>query len=154
MLLLSRGTPMITAGDEFGRTQNGNNNAYAQDNEITWLDWDHADHELTATVGRLVILRKELADILEDKFLTNGNAIWYGADGSPKNWNDSSKRALTLVVTTNARRVAIHVSAAASPVPMAVPASPGHAWKELFSTNDATFNHPHIVSVFEEQPTI
>jgi glycogen operon protein len=153
-LLLSRGTPMITAGDEFGRTQNGNNNAYAQDNEVTWLDWDHADHKLAETVGRLMILRKELSDVLEDRFLTNGNATWHGADGSPKNWNDSSKRTLTLVVTTNARRIAIHISAAATPVPMAVSPSPGHNWGELFSTNDATFNHPHVVSVFEEQPTI
>ena len=39
-LFLSRGTPMLTAGDEFGRSQRGNNNAYAQDNETTWLDWD------------------------------------------------------------------------------------------------------------------
>ena len=42
LLFLSRGTPMLTAGDEFGRTQHGNNNAYAQDNETTWLDWDKA----------------------------------------------------------------------------------------------------------------
>ncbi len=153
-LLLSRGTPMITAGDEFGRTQKGNNNAYAQDNEITWLDWDHADHTLAETVGRLMILRKQLADVLEDKFLTNGNATWYGADGKPKNWDDSSKRILTLVVTTNVRRIAIHVSAAPSPIPMAVPSSPGHNWKELFSTNEATFNHPHVVSVFMEQPAL
>jgi glycogen operon protein len=149
-LLLSRGTPMIAAGDEFGRTQNGNNNAYAQDSEITWLDWDHADHKLAETVGQLMILRKQLADVLEDRFLTNGNAMWYGADGKPKNWDVASKRTLTLVVTTNARRVAIHISAAASPAPMAVPASPEHSWKELFSTNDAAFNHPHVVSVFEE----
>jgi isoamylase len=38
-LLLAQGTPMLLAGDEFGRTQNGNNNAYCQDNEITWVDW-------------------------------------------------------------------------------------------------------------------
>ena len=39
-LLLSQGTPMMLAGDEFGRTQGGNNNAYCQDNEISWLDWE------------------------------------------------------------------------------------------------------------------
>ena len=44
-VLLSRGTPMILAGDEFGRTQNGNNNAYAQDNEISWLDWEGIDDD-------------------------------------------------------------------------------------------------------------
>lgn len=152
-LLLSRGTPMITAGDEFGRTQHGNNNAYAQDNEITWLDWEHANYKLAKTVGQLMSLRKQLADVLEDKFLTNGNATWHGADGNPKNWDTASKRTLTLVVTTNARRVAVHVSAAAEPVPMAVPSSPGYDWRELFSTNDAGFRHPHFVAVFQEQPT-
>jgi glycogen operon protein len=152
-LLLSRGTPMITAGDEFGRTQKGNNNAYAQDNEITWLDWDHADHKLAEAVSRLMVLRKDLADVLEDRFLTNGNATWHGADGKPKNWDTASKRTLTLVVTTNVRRVAVHVSATAEPMPMAVPPSPGYNWRQLFSTNDAGFSHPHIVAVFEEQPT-
>ena len=44
-LLLSQGTPMILAGDEFGHTQRGMNNAYAQDNEITWLDWDAVDDD-------------------------------------------------------------------------------------------------------------
>jgi glycogen debranching enzyme len=152
-LLLSRGTPMITAGDEFGRTQHGNNNAYAQDNEITWLDWEHANHKLAETVGLLMILRKQLADVLEDKFLTNGNATWHGADGNPKNWDTASKGTLTLVVTANARRVAVHVSAAPEPIPMAVPPSSGYNWRELFSTNDAGFSHPHVVAVFQEQST-
>jgi glycogen operon protein len=55
-LLLSQGVPMISHGDELGRTQGGNNNGYAQDNEITWVDWDAADHpliEFTAAVTRL-----------------------------------------------------------------------------------------------------
>ena len=59
-LLLSRGTPMLMAGDELGRTQGGNNNAYAQDNPITWLDWDHADTDLCDFVGQLVHLRARL----------------------------------------------------------------------------------------------
>ena len=47
-LLLSQGTPMLLAGDEFGRTQHGNNNAYCQDNEISWLDWDAIDEDRAA----------------------------------------------------------------------------------------------------------
>ena len=50
-LFASRGTIMLTAGDEFGRTQHGNNNAYAQDNEMTWLDWQGRDRELEAHVA-------------------------------------------------------------------------------------------------------
>jgi glycogen operon protein len=56
----SRGTIMLTAGDEFGRTQHGNNNAYAQDNEITWLDWAGRDVELESYVCALAAIRERL----------------------------------------------------------------------------------------------
>jgi glycogen operon protein len=56
-LLLSQGVPMLVSGDEIGRTQRGNNNAYCQDNEIAWLDWEHADRELLDFVQGLVGLR-------------------------------------------------------------------------------------------------
>ena len=90
-LLLSRGTPMITAGDEFGRTQGGNNNAYAQDNAVTWLDWVHADESLIALTGSLTRLRAEHAALTADRYLTGGSAagggvpdaIWLRSDGTP-----------------------------------------------------------------------
>ncbi|WP_188658615.1 glycogen debranching protein GlgX [Sphingomonas metalli] len=59
ILFAARGTPMLTAGDEFGRTQHGNNNAYAQDNETSWLDWEGRDTELEAFVARLSRFRRE-----------------------------------------------------------------------------------------------
>jgi glycogen operon protein len=68
-LLVARGTPMLTAGDEIGRTQRGNNNAYAQDNEITWLDWHNPDNELAAFVGRLARLRRDRPALSADDFL-------------------------------------------------------------------------------------
>jgi len=55
--LLSQGVPMISHGDELGRTQGGNNNGYCQDNEITWIDWESADAELTAFVGGVAAIR-------------------------------------------------------------------------------------------------
>jgi glycogen operon protein len=58
-LLLSQGVPMLVAGDELGRTQQGNNNAYCQDNPISWLDWEHADGDLLSFVRDLVVLRRE-----------------------------------------------------------------------------------------------
>ena len=58
-LLLSQGVPMIVAGDEIGRTQQGNNNAYCQDNEISWLDWEHSDKELLAFTQKLIHFRKK-----------------------------------------------------------------------------------------------
>jgi glycogen operon protein len=56
-LLLSQGIPMVVAGDELGRTQRGNNNGYCQDNEISWIDWEHADLELTEFMRKLIAIR-------------------------------------------------------------------------------------------------
>ena len=56
-LLLSQGIPMLLAGDEMGRTQRGNNNAYCQDNEISWIDWDRIDRDLHAFTTRLIAFR-------------------------------------------------------------------------------------------------
>ncbi len=90
-LFVSRGAPMLTAGDEFGRSQRGNNNAYAQDNELTFLDWTAADRELIAFVERLARLRSDLAPLLPDR-QADGLADpvsgvpdigWLGADGEP-----------------------------------------------------------------------
>jgi glycogen operon protein len=58
-LFLSQGVPMLVGGDEVGRTQGGNNNAYCQDNEVSWTDWASADHELHVFVRRLAQLRRE-----------------------------------------------------------------------------------------------
>ncbi|HVN51432.1 MAG TPA: hypothetical protein VMT43_08365, partial [Acidimicrobiales bacterium] len=58
-LLLSQGVPMLLGGDEIGRTQHGNNNAYAQDNEVSWYDWDHADRDLLEVTRRLSELRRQ-----------------------------------------------------------------------------------------------
>ncbi|TWR31528.1 glycogen debranching protein GlgX [Mucilaginibacter pallidiroseus] len=57
-LFLSQGVPMLVAGDEFGRTQQGNNNAYCQDNEISWLNWNNADEQLLSFTSKLITLRK------------------------------------------------------------------------------------------------
>ena len=64
-LFASRGTIMLTAGDEFGRTQQGNNNAYAQDNDITWLDWAGRDQELEEFAFALAAMRKAAAGAAE-----------------------------------------------------------------------------------------
>ncbi|MFO1112824.1 MAG: glycogen debranching protein GlgX [Rhodospirillales bacterium] len=72
-LLLAQGTPMITAGDEFGRSQNGNNNAYCQDNEVSWVHWEGRsveDHLLTRFVSKLLELRRAHPVFRRSKFLT------------------------------------------------------------------------------------
>jgi isoamylase len=57
-LFLSQGVPMLQAGDELGRTQCGNNNAYCQDNELSWIDWSSADHDLMLFTGKLLAFRR------------------------------------------------------------------------------------------------
>lgn len=99
LLFASRGTIMLTAGDEFGRTQRGNNNAYAQDNEITWLDWQGRDREIEEWVFDLAALRARIASLRQTKFLEAGEVRWLredGADMTVGDWEDPIRRRLTM----------------------------------------------------------
>ena len=69
-LFLSQGIPMLQAGDELGRSQNGNNNSYCQNNDLNWIDWQNADLELSAFVARLVRLRRDYPQLRLHGFLT------------------------------------------------------------------------------------
>jgi isoamylase len=100
--LLSFGVPLLLGGDERGRTQQGNNNAYCQDNEITWFDWSSADAELLAFTRRLVALRKEHPVFRRRRYLAGAEASelgWFTPAGTPMtaaDWADPS--ALSLAV--------------------------------------------------------
>jgi glycogen operon protein len=93
-VLLAQGTPMLAAGDELGRTQRGNNNAYCQDNDVSWLDWSLADETLTAFVARLVALRRTLLPFALHWYdgITDGHGLsdlsWLRADGLPMRGSD------------------------------------------------------------------
>ncbi len=102
-LMLSQGVPMLAAGDEMGRTQQGNNNAYCQDNEISWIDWelDAADRELLNFVQQLTALRKAHPSFRRRRFFEGHNIkgkdvkdiIWLNPNGhemSEKHWNKLS----------------------------------------------------------------
>jgi glycogen operon protein len=106
-LLLSQGIPMITAGDELGRTQNGNNNAYCQDNETSWLDWsfDANARALLAFVRRMIEIRRDHPAFRRRDFF-QGRALhgaevkdisWFKPDGSEmtaEEWDHEHARAL------------------------------------------------------------
>jgi isoamylase len=81
-LLLSHGVPMLLGGDEFGRTQRGNNNAWCQDNEISWFDWDHDEH-LREFTRRLIRLRRGHAVFRRRAFLTGEERM---GSGAPDAW--------------------------------------------------------------------
>jgi len=106
-LLLSQGTPMILAGDEFGRTQRGNNNPYCQDNEISWLDWSWSDEQrsLFEFTRNLLRIRQSHPALRRARFF-QGRAIhgtdlldlaWFRPDGgkmSDQDWNNPSTQSL------------------------------------------------------------
>ncbi|MGH9178791.1 MAG: glycogen debranching protein GlgX [Acidimicrobiales bacterium] len=89
-LLLSQGVPMILGGDEMGRTQQGNNNAYCQDNEISWFDWERQDGDLVTYTQRLISLRRSHPVFRRRHFFQgqplHGRGVsdiaWFRADGS------------------------------------------------------------------------
>jgi glycogen operon protein len=88
-LFASRGAIMLTAGDEFGRTQKGNNNAYAQDNEITWLDWEGRDRDLEDFVAGLSKFRHDHSSVFGPEFLRH--AEWRDLNDepmTPEKWQD------------------------------------------------------------------
>lgn len=95
-LLLSQGTPMLLAGDELGHGQQGNNNAYCQDNPVTWLDWERADTDLYRFVARVLALRAELPALrgaawLQDLADRDGDHIgadWFTSAGTPMRPDD------------------------------------------------------------------
>ena len=84
LLLLSHGTPMFVIGDEFGRTQGGNNNPYNQDNATSWIDWDRRDDfaAFEAFVGRLVAFRAS-KPVLAQPTTWGSDVEWFGAEGPP-----------------------------------------------------------------------
>ncbi|MGE3335023.1 MAG: glycogen debranching protein GlgX [Rhodospirillaceae bacterium] len=92
-LMLSQGVPMILAGDEFGQTQGGNNNAYCQDNETAWLDWSLAEKnaDLVDFTRAAIALRKAYPELRRDTFFSgDGDITWLRADGSgmeDADWN-------------------------------------------------------------------
>ncbi len=121
-LFMSRGTIMLTAGDEFGRTQKGNNNAYAQDNGNTWLDWKNCNRDLAAYAAALAGFRKR-SQVLHETGLLAGKRIegashpdveWLDPLGRPMeegSWNDARNRRLTMLLSAGeGERVAVLVN--------------------------------------------
>jgi glycogen operon protein len=101
-LLLSQGVPMLLGGDEIGRTQSGSNNAWCQDNEISWFDWDTCDEELLTFVRRLIELRRNHPVFRRTKFFEGkGEQLpdvwWMRPDGrrmTRRDWDNTESRAI------------------------------------------------------------
>jgi len=137
-LFASRGTIMLTMGDEAGRSQRGNNNAYCQDNEITWMDWDEPDTELVRHTAALAKMRKRFSVFSESGFFTgNGDVEWISPSGEPMSgpdWDNPDCSLFAMLVRTDDRdtgratRLAILFNRSQKDADFALP---GTGWQAL-----------------------
>jgi glycogen operon protein len=160
-LLLSRGTPMLLAGDEFARTQAGNNNAYCQDNEISWLDWEGIDPDqrcLAEFVQKLLAIRRALPMLRRGRFLTGEydeelgvkDVTWFtptGDEMTVEHWDDLNGRCMGVLLDGRAQETGVRrlgsdstllliLNAHEDVVPFTLPeAVGGRHWVRLIDTN-------------------
>ena len=159
-LLLSQGTPMVLAGDEFGRTQQGNNNAYCQDSAISWLNWDlqQKGRSLVAFVQQLTALRRKYPILRRSRFLTGAydeeleikDLTWVNAAGTEmtgEEWSDPQMKCFGMLIDGRARPSGVRQRGAEAAmllvlnsyydlVEFTLPDCPGgQAWKLLVDTN-------------------
>ena len=100
-LLLANGVPMLLAGDEFGNSQYGNNNAYCQDNEITWLKWDDFNQTLFDFTKQTITLRKKIQSLQQEAWWSDENVAWLNTGGNPMtldDWHNRESKALQVML--------------------------------------------------------
>jgi len=152
-LFLSQGVPMLLAGDEFGRTQQGNNNAYCQDNEISWVDWElrSAHRDLIDFVGLLARVRRAHAEFRRDTFLKGTvsraavkDVSWLhprGCEMTQDDWRDGGLRTLGIWFGKRgalAGRLLLLLNASDAQQTFVMPAPPADSpWRRLFDTASA-----------------
>ena len=145
VLLLSLGTPMLLAGDELGHSQQGNNNAYCQDNPGTWLHWDRADHDLADFVAQVIALRQALTPLFAHWWRSGlgGHpaaplAQWFQPSGDPLGpceWEHSQAAPLLLQLSAPGMACLLLLNPSNQPQRLALPAGP---WQRRLDTHNGT----------------
>jgi isoamylase len=165
-LVFSQGCPMLVAGDELGRTQRGNNNAYCQDNEIAWLNWDAVDVSLSDFTRRLLALRAEQPVLRRQRFFAGQvgrgqrrkDVVWLddrGLEMTEAEWDDESRRSLAMLLngeeipdhTPDGRQVRgdtllIILHSHHTDMSWTLPRGWGHRWEVLVDTADLAVHDP------------
>jgi isoamylase len=131
-LFISRGIPMLLGGDEFRRTQRGNNNAYCQDNEISWHDWTFLErHQDIYRFARgMIAFRRNHPVLSREAFYTEADLRWFSPEGTPPNWSDPEERQLACLIRGQAEPdLFLMFNAGTEAVTFALPAPPkGGRW--------------------------
>jgi glycogen operon protein len=152
-LFISRGVPMLLGGDEFRRTQGGNNNAYCQDNETSWYDWgrleQHAD-VLRFTRG-MIAFRGAHPVLSKEQFYTDAEIRWLGPHGGLPKWTEPKAKQVGCLVPEGAHRaLCLMFNAGAEAVDFPLPAAPpGARWHLAVDTSREA---PHDLFAAGEEP--
>jgi len=162
MLFLSQGVPMLLGGDEFGRTQQGNNNAYCQDNEISWLNWQRNEKQnrLSEFTRKLIQLRREHAVFRRPKFLQGRrvrggeikDVMWFNPGGnemSDEEWSSPLVRCLGMLISGDAVDLVnehgepvrddtflLLINAHHDPIPFVLPGEEHLEWEQILDTTN------------------
>ena len=137
-LLLGNGTPMLLAGDEFGNTQFGNNNAYCQDNDITWLKWQDFNQELFDLTKQLIATRKQIQSLQRDVWWSDENVTWLNIEGESmrtEDWHNRESKALQVVLD---QQWLFLINAKAEPQSFMLPVAFDGHWKAVAGTTNLT----------------
>jgi glycogen debranching enzyme GlgX len=152
ILLLSQGVPMLSMGDELGRSQAGNNNAWCQDGPVSWLDWAAGDQDLAGFIAALVALRRRFAVLRRRDWLDAGNALWFDRHGlelTGSAWHDDGDRVLGLWLRAAAGEAGgdllIFINGGLEPAPVMVP--PGSWRLELATAGEVGQLAPSSVQI-------
>ena len=146
-MMCSLGVPFLTAGDERGRTQRGNNNAYCQDNEISWLDWSRCDTDMLDFTRRMTAFRRQHGQFRRrDYFDGKANPVsglrdvaWLEGDGTllcHEEWHNDSRRCFgaLLDAVENSPPLVLIFNNGTSPLPFLLPGDEDTRWTLVFDT--------------------
>lgn len=154
-LLISRGVPMLLGGDEFRRTQGGNNNAWCQDNETSWMDWrlleQHQD--IYRFTREMIALRRDHPVLSRERFYTEAEVQWFEPDGGVPDWFDPQARQLACLIHEDAgSQLFLMFNAGSEAVGFHVPAAlEGAHWHRVVDTYRAA---PGDISPADQAPRL
>jgi glycogen operon protein len=138
-LLISRGVPMLLGGDEFRRTQSGNNNAYCQDNETSWHDWRCLERhqDIFRFTEGMIAFRRAHPVLSREEFYTGVEIQWFGPQGGLPNWTDPKEKQFGCLIPEDDRHaLCLMFNAGADAVDFRLPAAPpGARWHLAVDTS-------------------
>ncbi|MBS1212306.1 MAG: glgX, partial [Proteobacteria bacterium] len=131
-LLISRGVPMLLGGDEFRRSQSGNNNAYCQDTEMSWIDWRCLEQhsEISRFTRGMIAFRRAHPSLSKEQFYTDTEIHWFGPQGGLPSWADPKAKQMACLIHEDERSaLCLMFNAGAEPVDFGLPpVLPGTRW--------------------------